>query len=128
MSATQYDDLTRRLAAHRARLSELEWLAATKGTDTPPHVRTEIRDIIEKIEELSGAAVEMTPREQYLMDWQSRMRLEVELIEIKRDVREMRGLIDQLLPHMAVIAAHVARLQTPPPPKPAAKPRRVNGE
>jgi hypothetical protein len=109
MSAIEYDDVEKLLAAHRARLFQLELKQATMGSGTPEHVPIEMERIAREIERLSGAAVEMTVREKYLIDQQWQMRYEVELIELKREVREMRVLIDRLLPHMATIAAFAAR-------------------
>lgn len=111
MSAIQYDDVERLIEAHRARLFQLELKQAQLGSGTPEHIPIEMERIAREIERLSGAAVEMTVREKYLIDQQWQMRIEVELIELKRDVRELRLLADQLLPHLAVIAAHVTRLQ-----------------
>jgi hypothetical protein len=43
-------------------------------------------------------------------------------------VATMDATFQELLPHLAAIAAYVVRMQPPPQGKPAPKPRRVNGE
>ena len=50
------------------------------------------------------------------------------LAQIEARVHAMDVTFQQLLPHMATIAAYVMRMQVPPQSKPAQKQRRVNGE
>jgi hypothetical protein len=45
---------------------------------------------------------------------------------LRREVHTMSSTFQQLLPHMAAIAAYVVRMQAPPQGKP--RPRRANGE
>lgn len=52
--------------------------------------------------------------------------IEAELVQIKNEFRAMSSTFQQLLPHMAEIAAYVVRIQAPPQSRP--RPRRANGE
>lgn len=130
MSATEYSEIATLVAAHKARLHQLQLRQASQGTNTPVEVLIEMGQITAEIERLSGKPVEMTTRERYLVDQQWQMRWEVEMIELKRQVRAMDATFQQLLPHMAAIAAYVVsqqKAQRPPQERPRQS-RRANGE
>ena len=132
MSATEYSEIAALIAAHKARLHQLQMRQASQGTSTPVEVLIEIGHITAEIERHSGKPVEMTTRERYLVDQQWQMRWEVEMIELKREVRAMDATFRELLPHMAELAAFVVSLQQQrPSPQPQPRPRqtrRPNGE
>lgn len=129
---TEHSHIAELIATHQARLHELQLTQATMGAATPAHVLIDIKAAIKSIEELSGAPVEMTVREKYLVDQQTWLRLESELLSLRREVRGMADLFQQLLPSITTIAAYVVaqkerEQQIAAPPR-ARQPRRVNGE
>jgi hypothetical protein len=132
VSATEYAEISALVAAHKARLHQLQIKQAAMGSNTPVEVLIEMGHIAAEIERLSGKPVEMTTRERYLVDQQWQMRWEVEMIELKREVRAMDATFRELLPHMAKLAAFVVTLQQQrPSPQPQPRPRqqrRANGE
>jgi len=111
MSATQHDNLAELIAAHQARLHQLQMKQALLGTATPEHIPIEIAKAERAIEQLSGAPVEMTTRERYLIDQQWQMRIEGDMYKLERKVDQAVQLLQDLLAALAVRAV-------PPLPKP----------
>lgn len=121
MPATEHDDIAQLIAAHRARLLQLQIKQATMGSATPEYVPIEIAQATRAIEELSGRPLEMTTRERYLVDQQWHMRYEGDLFKLDRKIDEVLNLFHQLL------AALALRGLTPQPQERQRERRRPNG-
>jgi hypothetical protein len=102
MPATEHDDIAELIAAHRARLHQLQLRQATMGSSTPDYVPIEIAQATHAIEQLSGQPVEMTVRESYLVNQQWQMRIDGDLFKLDRKIDEVLHLFHQLLAALAV--------------------------
>ena len=105
------------LAAHTARLEELELRQARLGYSTPPEVETEIdqlktsiarlRDALEQpVPEKTLAALSTDDRYQGHVAWQ--MRMEQSVYEFKRELREVRRMLYVFGAVLLIVATAVA--------------------
>lgn len=97
MVAHEHEAIADLIAAHRARLHQLQKKQALLGVrDTPEHIPLEIERIEDAIERLSGQPIEMTTREKYLVDLHWQTRIEGDLYKLDQKLDRLAGLVEQL--------------------------------
>lgn len=112
MVAHEHEAIADLIAAHRARLHQLQKKQALLGVrDTPEHIPLEIERIEDAIERLSGEPVEMTVREKYLVDLDWQLRIEGDVYRLDQKMDRLTGLVEYLLAELALRA-----IAPPPPP------------